>query len=303
MARKITSQAPTVAPLSSQPLTRQSIYSPAVREFVKNRAAVAGVVVLCLIFVATSIPQLLTPYDPVAISAELRVLPPSLAHPLGTDDLGRDILSRVLYGGRISLTVGLLSVALAFLIGVPLGLVAGYFGGLVDNSIMRVMDIVLAFPGIIFAIWLISLLGMGLTNVILAITFWLVPTYARLAHGSTLSVRELDYITAEQCIGASHSRILFRHIFPNILAPLVVMASMNISGAIITGASLSFLGLGVRPPTPEWGAMLSDGRGFLRNAWWMAFFPGIVITSVVLAANMIGDGLRDALDPRIRGSR
>ena len=167
---------------------------------------------------------------------------------------------------------------------------------------MRVMDVILAFPGIIFAIWLVGMLGPSLQNVIIAIGLWSVPTFARLARGSTLSVRELDYITAERCIGARHGRILFRHVFPNVTAPLVVMGTMSISSAIITGASLSFLGLGVRPPSPEWGAMLSEGRSFLRTAWWAAFFPGAVITVVVLAANLIGDGLRDALDPRVRGS-
>lgn len=162
------------------------------------------------------------------------------------------------------------------------------------------MDAILAFPGLILAIWMVAMLGPSMRNIIFAITFWSVPGYARLARGNTLSVREMDYITAERCIGAGHFRILRRHILPNIVATLIVLATMNISGAIITGASLSFLGLGVRPPTPEWGAMLSDGRGYLRNAWWIAFFPGIVITLVVLAANLVGDALRDALDPKVR---
>jgi peptide/nickel transport system permease protein len=285
------------------PVRRRGLYTQAGREFVKNRGAIIGAVFLVLIVLSAILAPLLAAYDPLERSVRDRLVGPSKAHPMGTDALGRDILSRVLYGGRVSLRVGLFSVVASTLIGVPLGLIAGYFGGKIDDAIMRLMDVILAFPGLILAIWLVAMLGPSMRNIIFAITFWSVPTYARLARGNTLSVREMDYITAERCIGAGHFRILLRHILPNIVAPLIVLATLNISGAIITGASLSFLGLGVRPPTPEWGAMLSDGRGFLRNAWWIAFFPGIVITLVVLAANLVGDALRDALDPKVRRAR
>lgn len=285
------------------PVRQQGLYTQARREFVKNRGAVIGAVFLMLIILSALLAPLLASYDPLERNVRDRLVGPARAHPMGTDSLGRDILSRVLYGGRVSLQVGLFSVVASTLVGIPLGLIAGYFGGRIDNVIMRLMDIILAFPGLILAIWLVAMLGPSIRNVIFAITFWSVPTYARLARGSTLSVREMDYITAERCIGANHFRILIWHILPNIFAPLIVLATLNISGAIITGASLSFLGLGVRPPTPEWGAMLSDGRGYLRNAWWIAFFPGITITSVVLAANLVGDALRDALDPRVRRAR
>jgi peptide/nickel transport system permease protein len=282
------------------PVRQEGLYTQARREFVKNRGAVIGLIFLFCIILSAILAPLLAPYDPLERSVRDRLVGPSGDHPMGTDSLGRDILSRVLHGGRISLQVGLFSVIASTLIGVPLGLMAGYFGGVIDDAIMRLMDVILAFPGLILAIWMVSMLGPSLRNIVFAITFWSVPTYARLARGNTLSVREMDYITAERCIGAGHFRILYRHILPNIFAPLIVLATMNISGAIIAGASLSFLGLGVRPPTPEWGAMLSDGRGYLRNAWWIAFFPGIVITLVVLAANMVGDALRDAIDPKVR---
>ena len=296
----MTADAKTSLLSGTAPLRREGLYTQARREFVKNRGAVIGMVFLTLIILSAILAPLLTPYDPLERSVRDRLVGPSKEHPMGTDALGRDILSRVLHGGRVSLQVGLFSVIASTLIGVPLGLIGGYFGGKIDDAIMRLMDVILAFPGLILAIWMVAMLGPSIRNVIVAVTFWFVPTYARLARGNTLSVREMDYITAERCIGAGHFRILIWHILPNIFAPLIVLATLNISGAIILGASLSFLGLGVRPPTPEWGAMLSDGRGYLRNTWWIALFPGITITLVVLAANLVGDALRDALDPKVR---
>lgn len=282
---------------------QESPYRQAAREFVKNRGAVIGLLVFLLVVTSAIFAPALTPYDPLQIDAQARLLSPCAEYLMGTDPLGRDVLSRVLYAGRASLQVGIIPVMVSLVIGTSLGLVSGYFGGRLDSIIMRSMDVILAFPGIIFAIWLVGMLGPSLKNVIIAISLWSVPMYARLARGNTLSERELDYVLAERCIGAGWFRILMGHIFPNVTAPLIVMGTLNISSAIITGASLSFLGLGVRPPTPEWGAMLSDGRAYLSIAWWVAFFPGIVITTVVVAANLMGDGLRDALDPKVRGVR
>lgn len=278
----------------------QGLYQQSIQEFTRNRGAVISLILLVVVIFSSIFASNLTPYDPLQRDTPARLSPPSLQHLMGTDALGRDILSRVLYGGQISLQVGFFSIFASAIVGIPLGLLAGYFGGIIDNIVMRVMDVILAFPGLVLIIWLVAVLGSSMTMLILAIAFFFVPTYARLTRSVALSLREIEYVLAAQSVGASTTRILLLHILPNALAPLIVMTTLSISGAIITGASLSFLGLGVRPPTPEWGAMLADGRGFLRNAWWMAFFPGMTITLVVLAANIVGDGLRDALDPKVR---
>ncbi|MCY4020255.1 MAG: ABC transporter permease [Chloroflexi bacterium] len=276
------------------------LYELAIRKFVRNRVAALGLVCLALIVLAVLFAPQVTPYDPIERNTPERNLGPSLAHPFGTDKLGRDIMSRVLYGGRVSLQVGFLSIALATLVSVPLGLIGGFIGGLVDDFIMRVMDLILAFPGLILAIWLVSLLGSNMLNVIFAIAFFSVPTYARLIRGITLSIREMEYVMAARSMGAGAPRIMFFHVLPGVLGPLIVLTTLGVSGAIVTGASLSFLGLGVSPPTPEWGAMLADGRNYMRTQWWIAVFPGITITLVVLILNIIGDALRDALDPNVR---
>jgi len=276
------------------------LYELAILKFVRNRVAVLSLVCLALIVLAVLFADVVTPYDPIERNTTERNLGPSLAHPFGTDKLGRDIMSRVLYGGRVSLQVGFLSIALSTLVSVPLGLIGGFVGGLVDDFIMRVMDLILAFPGLILAIWLVSLLGSNMTNVIFAIAFFSLPTYARLIRGITLSIREMEYVMAARSMGAGSPRIMFFHVLPGVLGPLIVLTTLGVSGAIVTGASLSFLGLGVSPPTPEWGAMLADGRNYMRTQWWIAVFPGITITLVVLILNIIGDALRDALDPNVR---
>jgi len=276
------------------------LYELAILKFVRNRVAVLSLVCLALIVLAVLFADVVTPYDPIERNTPERNLGPSLAHPFGTDKLGRDIMSRVLYGGRVSLQVGFLSIALSTLVSVPLGLIGGFVGGLVDDFIMRVMDLILAFPGLILAIWLVSLLGSNMTNVIFAIAFFSLPTYARLIRGITLSIREMEYVMAARSMGAGSPRIMFFHVLPGVLGPLIVLTTLGVSGAIVTGASLSFLGLGVSPPTPEWGAMLADGRNYMRTQWWIAVFPGITITLVVLILNIIGDALRDALDPNVR---
>lgn len=277
--------------------------SPAVqarRDFFRNRVAVVALIGLILIILSAVFASNIAAYDPLKRDAKIRLQEPSTEHVLGTDALGRDVLTRLLYGGRVSLQVGFFSVIVSTLLGVPLGLIAGYAGGKIDGFIMRVMDIILAFPGLILAIWLVAMLGASVANVVIAITVFSIPGYARITRGIALSTREMDYVLAARSMGAGSARILLIHILPSVIAPLIVLVTLSISGAIITGASLSFLGLGVRPPTPEWGSMLADGRGYMRNAWWMSVFPGMAITLVVLAANVVGDGLRDALDPRTR---
>ncbi len=280
-------------------IRHESPYARSWREFRRHRIALVALAIIILIVLSAVFAARLSSHDPVGRNAADRLKPPSQTYPMGTDSLGRDILTRVLYGGQVSLRVGFFSIALSALIGVPLGLIAGYAGGRLDNLIMRLMDLILAFPGLILIIWLIGLLGSSLTNMILAIALFTLPTYARITRGQTLSLYERDYVLAARCMGAGAFRIMFGHILSNIMSSLIVITTLGVSDAIITGASLSFLGLGVRPPTPEWGIMLSDGRGYLRNEWWIAFFPGMTITLLVLALNIVGDALRDALDPNV----
>ncbi len=295
-----TASAPGIAALQPRrPRRRENPYAKSVRHFLRNRFALVAVAVIALIVVVCAAAPLLTTSDPVGRDAPNRLLPPSALNPMGTDELGRDIPTRVLYGGQISLQIGFMSVLLAVVIGVPLGLLSGFAGGKVDNVIMRFMDLILAFPGLILVIWLVGLLGSSVTNVIIAIAVFSLPTYARLTRGVTLSLQNAEYVIAAHSVGASPLRIMTQHIFPNILGSLIVVATLSFSGAIVTGASLSFLGLGVRPPTPEWGALLAGGRSYMRNAWWISLFPGLVITVVVLALNIVGDAVRDALDPNL----
>jgi len=286
--------------LKGDPATRSdSLYGRSLREFRRNRFAMMALAVIVLIVLASLFASYLSSYNPVGRDARARLLGPSVEYPMGTDSLGRDVLTRILYGGRISLQIGLLSVLISALVGVPLGLFAGYLRGSADQLIMRLMDLILAFPGLILIIWLVALLGANIANVILAIALFSLPTYARLTRGVTLSIQETEYVLAAQSMGAGALRIMFMHILPNIVGSLIVVTTLGVSSAIITGASLSFLGLGVTPPTPEWGAMLSDGRSYLRNAWWISLFPGMVITLVVLALNVVGDAVRDAFDPKM----
>ena len=260
---------------------------------------VGAVILLTMITLAVAAP-LITHFDPVAIVPPDRLIPPNREHLFGTDNFGRDIFSRVLYGGRLSIQVGLVSVALASITGTAIGLVAGYYGRWIDALLMRIIDVMLSFPSILLALAIVAVLGRSLSNVMLAIGIATIPVYARIARGSTLSVKEIDYVTAAHAIGTPTWRILTQHILPNVLAPLIVITTNGIAGAIIAGAALSFLGLGAQPPTPEWGIMLSDGRAYLRTAWWVTTFPGLAIMITVLAINLLGDGLRDVLDPRLK---
>jgi peptide/nickel transport system permease protein len=272
---------------------------------VRHRGAVAGLVVILLFFAAALLAPALSPYDPLAQDLERRLQGPSHAHLLGTDDFGRDILSRVIYGARISLTIGFLSIGIAVAGGLVLGLVAGFYtagrwGQLIDIAIMRTGDILLAFPAVLLAIAIVTAFGPGLRNAMLAIAIIYLPRFIRLVRASILVEKEQTYVEAAQALGMSHRRLLFRHLLPNVIPPVIVQATLALAEAIIEAAALSFLGLGATPPTPEWGAMLSEGRSYLRLAPWVTFFPGMAIFLIVVSFNLLGDGLRDALDPRLR---
>ncbi len=292
-------------PLSSGTLvdlrySRRGRIRLALRRVTHSWNIMVGAVLLLIIIALALAAPVITGFDPVAIVPPDRLLPPSQEHLFGTDNFGRDIFSRVLHGGRLSIQVGLVSVALASITGTTVGLVAGYYGRWIDSLLMRIIDVMLSFPSILLALAIVAVLGRSLSNVMLAIGIATIPVYARIARASTLSVREFDYVTAAHAIGMPTSRILLRHILPNVLAPLIVITTNGIAGAIIAGAALSFLGLGAQSPTPEWGIMLSDGRVYLRTAWWVTTFPGLAIMITVMAINLLGDGLRDVLDPRLK---
>ena len=240
----------------------------------------------------------ISPYEPTQQFRRHRLEPPSADFLLGTDNLGRDILTRILYGGQVSLQVGIVSVAIGATLGTLMGLLAGYLGGWADVLIMRFIDMMLAFPGILLALVIIAVLGRNLQNVMIAVGLSSIPVYTRVVRGSTLALKQVDFIVAAQALGGSSARIMARHILPNVLAPIIVVATNGVAGAIIAGAALSFLGLGQQPPHPEWGLMLNEGREFIRVAAWVTTYPGLAIMVTVLSINLLGDGLRDILDPR-----
>ena len=263
-----------------------------------NKLAVVAVVVLGLLALAAILGDVLAPYGVNAVSVPDRLQPPSLRHWFGTDELGRDVLSRVLIAARVSFQVGFIAVGIALVAGVAMGLVAGFYGGLLDTAIMRFTDMLFAFPAILLAIAILAVLGPGVANAMIAIGVVYTPIFARITRASVLSVREEVYVRAARSVGASDWRLLRLHVLPNVLAPIIVQTSISLAFAILSEAALSFLGLGVQPPDPSWGRMLFDGRAFLQQAPWMALFPGLAILLTVLSFNVLGDALRDALDPR-----
>ena len=266
----------------------------------RHRLAVAGFVVLGLLVFSAVFASVVAPYSPYLIKMPERLRGPSWTHPLGTDDFGRDVFSRIIHGSRISLEVGAIAVGIAVAIGVGLGVGAAYTGGRVDNVIMRAMDIVLAFPAILLAIGIMAILGPSTANVMIAIGIVYVPIFARVVRGSALQVKAQEYVEAARAMGASDQRIVRRHVLPGVLDTIIVQVSLSLAFAILAEAALSFLGLGTQPPTPSWGSMLSSGREWIERAPWLTIFPGVAIFVTVLALNVIGDGLRDALDPRLR---
>lgn len=272
------------------------------RRLRRDRWAVASLIFLVLVAAVAVFGPYIAPYDPEAANLGQRLKPPGYpGHPLGTDELGRDVLSRLLHGARPSVGIGFAAVAIAMTVGVTLGLIAGYFGGRADSLIMRVMDVLLAFPYVLLAIAIIAALGPGLMNAMLAVAITGVPYYVRIARGAALSIRQQEFIEAERALGSTDTRILLRHVLPNALSPIIVAATLDVGWMITAAAGLSFLGLGAQPPKAEWGVMLSDGRHFTRVAPHLALLPGTAIFLVVLALNLLGDGLRDALDPRLKG--
>ena len=268
----------------------------------KNKMALLGLVILVILILLALFADVIADYDTVVIKQNLanRLKGPSAEHWLGTDEFGRDIFARLIHGARVSLKVGIVAVGISIVCGGTLGALAGYYGGRLDNIIMRIMDIFLAVPSILLAIAIVSALGPSIINLMVAISVSNIPRYARIVRASVLSIRDQEFVEAARAIGANNARIIFRHIIPNSLAPVIVQGTLGVASAILSTAGLSFIGLGIQPPAPEWGSMLSGGRQYLRYAWWVTTFPGVAIMITILSLNLLGDGLRDVLDPRLK---
>ncbi|HUT16425.1 MAG TPA: nickel transporter permease [Anaerolineae bacterium] len=296
----MSSSSQTESNLTEKERAPRSLFADAMRRLFRNKLAIAGMVIMGVFLLTATFAPLLAPYDPIKQELIMRRRPPSQEHWFGRDDLGRDILSRIVFGARLSLQVGVLSVGFAIVIGALVGASTGFLGGWVDNIVMRLMDIMLAFPSLLLAIAIVSILGPGLINMLYAIGIVSIPAYARIARASVLAVKEQDYVLAARAIGVPPARLLFRNILPNCLTPLIVQGTLGIGTAILDAAGLSFLGLGAQPPKPEWGAMLGQGRYSMFTAPHIVIYPGVAIMLTVLGFNLFGDGLRDALDPKLK---
>jgi len=267
----------------------------------RNPLTLAGILIIGALVGIALVAPLIAPADPTRTNLEIRFDPPTRAHPFGTDQLGRDILSRVIYGTRVSLRIAILAAVIATTIGAPLGIISGYFRGRVDDFLMRLTDMFMAFPRLILAMAIAAALRPSLENVIIAISIAAWPAYARLARSVTLALREETFVEAARALGAGSPRILTRHVLPGVLSPMVIQISLDMGGIILTAAGLGFIGVGAQPPTPEWGVMIAEGRNYITQQWWVSTFPGIAIALVVFGFNLLGDGIRDLLDPRLRG--
>jgi peptide/nickel transport system permease protein len=271
------------------------------RSLARNRAAQAGVAIFLVTLACAIFAPVIAPYDPIIQDTSVRLQGPSAQHWMGTDDFGRDLFSRVIYGARTSVVTGVVATGTGLLIGTFLGLAGGFYGGRVDRAVSALSDIMLSFPYILLAILIVAIIGPGLVNVMLAVGISRVPIFTRLVRSAVLGVKTNEYVVAATSVGASNVRIIAKHVFPNIAAALIVQASSTMAEAIVTASALNFLGLGVQPPTPDWGAMVSEGRRFIFDRAYIPLFPGLAITALVLSLNLIGDWLRDVLDPRLRG--
>ena len=289
-------------PISTRKPKKRSMWAEVFRRMTKNKMAMVGLSIMVVIILAAVFADVIADYDDVVIKQNLvdKLHEPSAKYWLGADEFGRDIFARLVHGARVSLLVGIVAVSIAIIVGGSVGAIAGYYGGKLDNVIMRVMDIFLAIPSILLAIAIVSALGPSLFNLMIAIGISSVPQYARIVRASVLSIRDQEFIEAARAIGANDFRIVLKHIIPNSLAPVIVQGTLGVAGAILSTAGLSFIGLGIRPPAPEWGSMLSGGRAYLRYAWHVTTFPGLLIMITILALNLMGDGLRDALDPKLK---
>ena len=272
-----------------------------IHQFTQNKLNLIGLILVGLIVVSAVFAPIIAPYGPAEQDLLNRLEGPSIEHPMGTDQLGRDLFSRLLYGARISLGIAVSVVAITLIIGTVVGVIAGYWGGWVDEALMRFVDILLAFPGILLALVIAGILGPSLVNIMIALAVVGWTQYARVIRGSVLSVKEKEFVKASELMGVSRPRIILRHIVPNVVSPVIVLATMDMAYVILGTAGLSFLGLGAQPPTPEWGTMLSAGRNYIQTAWWVVNFPGVAIMITVLGFNLLGDGLRDVLDPKEEG--
>ncbi len=270
------------------------------RRFLRNTPATFGLIMFVVLVLLSFAAPLITPYSPTKQSLSMALQKPSPAHILGTDYLGRDLLTRLLYGGRLSMMIGFLAVGFSLLIGVPLGTISGYYGGWIDIVVQRLADILLSFPSFLLALTMVALLGVGVKNVVISVGILAIPSFMRLTRGSVLSIREMLYVESAICVGARDSRVIFKHIIPNALAPVIIQASLNMGYAITTAAGLGFLGLGVQPGTPEWGMMLGEAKNYIFSHPYIVTYSGLAIFFAIVSLNLIGDGLRDALDPRLK---
>jgi len=284
-----------------EPAKRKSQWAEVWKRLIKNKAAIAGMIVIIILLLTAIFADFIAPYGYETQFLDNTKAAPNADNWFGTDNFGRDIFSRVVYGSRISIQVGFIAVGVAMVVGGILGSISGYYSGRIDNVIMRLMDVLLAIPGILLAIAIAAALGPGLVNVMIAVGIASIPRYARIVRASVLSLRDQEFVEAAKAVGANDFRIITKYILPNCMAPIIVQGTLGVAEAILSAAGLSFIGLGIQPPIPEWGAMLSTARIYIRDAWWMAIFPGLAIMFTIFGLNLLGDGLRDALDPRLKG--